>query len=100
MKKSWLYFITPLFLLITSSPVFAELVTIEYQATVDWVDDSGNALNGTIVPGQIVTGSYTFDTNLSDNNPDPGFAEPPRRSDPYGRRECPCLAALQSPFRR
>ena len=45
------------------------LITIEIEAVVDYVGDSGNYLNGQINPGDIITGTYTYDSATQDSNP-------------------------------
>jgi len=50
-------------------PAKAELVTIKIEAVVDSVDDPFGYLEGNITPGDIITGSYTYDLSTPDSNP-------------------------------
>jgi len=50
-------------------PAEASLITIEIEAIVDSVDDSGNYLEGQINPGDIITGSYTYESSTPDSSP-------------------------------
>jgi len=49
-------------------------VTIQIEAVVDTVYDSGNYLEGQINPGDIITGYYTYDSLTLDSNPLPDYA--------------------------
>ena len=44
----------------------AALVTIQIEAVVDSVDDLFGYLEGNITPGDIITGSYTYDLSTPD----------------------------------
>jgi hypothetical protein len=50
-------------------PAKATLITIQIEAVVDSVDDSGNYLEGQINPGDIITGFYTYESTTPDSNP-------------------------------
>ncbi len=52
-----------------AKPVKATLVTIEIEAVVDTVWDSGNYLEGKVQVGDIVTGAYTYDLLTPDSEP-------------------------------
>ena len=52
--------------LIGSQAAFAEVVTVDFEMEVTEVDDVDNLLGGTVVLGDIMTGSYTYDTNAPD----------------------------------
>jgi len=52
--------------LIGSQAAFADVVTVDFEIEVTEVDDVDNLLGGTVVPGDIMTGSYTYDTNAPD----------------------------------
>ena len=56
-------------LLMNGSPARAEIITIEIEATVDLVDDPCDYLEGNITPGDIVTGTYIYDSDTEDSNP-------------------------------
>jgi hypothetical protein len=47
----------------------AALITIQIEAVVDSVDDPFGYLEGNITPGDIITGSYTYDLSTPDTNP-------------------------------
>ena len=49
----------------------AEVVTVNVTARVMSVYDSGNALDGQVVPGQLFTGSYSYDTSATRIAPAP-----------------------------
>jgi len=51
------------------APAKAALITIEIEAVVDSVSDEGNYLEGKIKPGDIITGSYIYDSDTPDSNP-------------------------------
>jgi len=63
--------------LITSSMAFcanvamAEIVTVDISATVTNVNDPDNAMSGQMQPGDVVSGTYTYDTSLADMDPSP-----------------------------
>jgi len=52
-----------------TSPLHAETITINISATVDWVDDTGNALDGQMNVGDVITGTYTYDNTTPDVEP-------------------------------
>lgn len=43
----------------------ADTVTVNVTARVQSVYDTGSALDGQVVPGQLFTGSYSYDTNTT-----------------------------------
>jgi len=45
------------------------VVTISIEAVVDTVEDEGNYLEGQILPGNIITGYYTYESTTPDSNP-------------------------------
>ncbi|HEY5602669.1 MAG TPA: hypothetical protein VIM41_06135 [Gammaproteobacteria bacterium] len=57
----------------TSAMVLADTVTFEITATVYNVYDPGNGLQGSVFPGDKITGTYTIDTATFDNDPNPEF---------------------------
>jgi len=50
-------------------PAEAALITIEITAEVDSVRDEANYLDGQINVGDIITGTYTYDSDTTDSNP-------------------------------
>jgi len=50
-------------------PAEAALITIEITAEVDSVRDEANYLEGKISPGDIITGSYTYESSTQDSSP-------------------------------
>lgn len=68
MINKWVYKSITVFFLAISFPAYSQLVTIDFTATVDTVDDMYNSLNGSVTVGETVTGSFTFDTDLTDND--------------------------------
>jgi len=51
-------------------PVSAQPLTVYLTGHVQYVDDSGGVLGGQLTVGQAVTGQYTYDTSVPDQNPD------------------------------
>jgi hypothetical protein len=47
----------------------AELITISLSATVNYVEDIGNKLEGKIIAGSTITGSYTYEPTTPDSSP-------------------------------
>jgi len=68
------YFITLLFLFTFSLSSNAQTMTVEFTATVGLVDDYGNALGNAIKSGDQITGTYTIDTAMIDQDTSPEFA--------------------------
>src|SRR3990172_10823108 len=60
-------------LILWPSPAHATMITIEIEAVVDSVRDEGGYLEGKINPGDIITGSYTYDLSMVDSNPSSGI---------------------------
>jgi hypothetical protein len=58
-------------LTMATAPVSAEILTFEVSAHVDFVYDMDNSLNGQVVIGQAVKGTYSYDTSVLDENPSP-----------------------------
>jgi hypothetical protein len=52
----------------------ATLITISIEAEVDSVEDLGNYLEGRINPGDIITGTYTYESTTPDTNPSESIA--------------------------
>jgi hypothetical protein len=61
-------------------------VRIVIRATVSLVDDPDNLLNNTVVPGDIITGSYTYDSFAVDSNPLPEVGDYRYTTAPNGIR--------------
>ena len=74
MLNRLLSILTALFFLTVCTTVQARPVTIEFTATIDYVDDYDNVFNGSLISGQTITGKYSFDTNLVDNDTFPESA--------------------------
>ena len=53
----------------TSSPRNAKGVTINLTAVVDLVDNPRGVLVGSIAPGDVITGSYTYNPKTKDMDP-------------------------------
>ncbi len=58
-------------LIFCTLPAEATLITIEIEAEVDHVNDRLNLLEGRINVGDIITGSYTYESTTPDSNPLP-----------------------------
>jgi hypothetical protein len=59
-------------------------ITIALTATVDEVQDWGNALGGAIHPGDTITGTYTYNAATSNISPTPNIGNYLHTSAPYG----------------
>ena len=79
MKTPSFFFCAALLLAISMNSASAESVTVNLTARVTSIWDYTNALNGQIQIGQLVSGSYTYATNLTDHNASPsiGVYRPP-----------------------
>jgi len=51
-----------------AGPARAALITIAIEATVDYVRDEGNYLEGRINVGDIITGTYTYESTTADSS--------------------------------
>ena len=51
----------------------AEPVSFEISATVYNVGDMGNSLEGSVIPGDKITGTYTIDPATPDSDPSPEY---------------------------
>jgi hypothetical protein len=54
---------------------YGQLVTIQIEATVNYLDDYDNLLQGKVSLGSTITGTYTYDTSTLDSDPFSQFAE-------------------------
>lgn len=59
-------------LFVVCEPAGAALITIAIEAVVDDVQDPDNYLEGRIEIGDLITGTYTYDTDTPDSSPLPG----------------------------
>ena len=60
-----------------AAPAQGYWITIEIEAVVDGVDDPDGYLEGQINPGDIITGSYTYESTTPDSSPlDPVQTDP------------------------
>jgi len=71
-------------LLAVASPVQAEIIRIAIEATVDWVNDPCDYFEGNISPGDIITGTYTYDSATTDSNPLPTGGDYWHYESPFG----------------
>ncbi|MHC4333591.1 MAG: PEP-CTERM sorting domain-containing protein [Planctomycetota bacterium] len=62
----------------------ATLITIAIEAEVDYVEDLGNYLEGRINPGDIITGTYTYESTTPDTNPLSQVADYSHYTPPHG----------------
>jgi hypothetical protein len=70
--------------ILSISPIFAEPVTISFEATVDYIEDTNGALNGKLNPGSTITGKYTYDPAQTDSNPSPEVGDYEFDASPFG----------------
>jgi len=61
-------------------------VTIDLVATVSLVDDRDNLLNNAVAPGDILTGTYSYDSSAIDSNPLPQVGDYHYSTAPAGIR--------------
>jgi hypothetical protein len=50
---------------------YGQLVTIQIEATVNYLDDYYNLLQGKVALGNTITGTYTYDTSTQDTDSTP-----------------------------
>lgn len=62
----------------------ATLITVEIEAVVDSVRDEGNYLEGKIKPADIITGTYTYDSDILDSAPESWLGKYEYSQAPYG----------------
>jgi len=62
----------------------AEPITIAIEAKVDSVEDRDGYLEGKINPGDIITGTYTYDSSTPDTNPSPYIGDYEHFAPPAG----------------
>ena len=62
-------------LALMSNAANAEIVTINVSATVNYVDDIANVLGNQVAVGDVITGSYSYDTTTIDSDPSPEFGK-------------------------
>jgi hypothetical protein len=62
--------------LFAMSEAQAELVTVDVAAKVNTVTDPGYVLGGAVAPGNMLTGTYTYETpRVGDLRPSANFAD-------------------------
>jgi hypothetical protein len=71
-------------LLAFAAGVNAQIVTIAIEALVTVVDDDADLLDGAISTGDIITGTYTYNTNTPDTNPLSTVGDYWHSQSPYG----------------
>ena len=74
----------------------AEIIEIGLTDNVTYIDDQGGLLGGQIAIGDIITGSYTYDTSTPDSNPLSTVADYVHSSPPYGVSLSVCGFTFQS----
>jgi len=87
MKKAIIIVIIAAFGLFWAGPAKAALITIAIKATVDYVNSVANYyLEGQISPGDIITGTYTYESTTVDTNPSSGVGDYEHYTKPCGIR--------------
>lgn len=78
--------LTALFVVLSlwSGNLRAGLITIYLTAEVTYVDDFDNLLEGKVTAGDIITGSYSYDSDTPDDNPMSSAGAYFHYSPPYG----------------
>jgi len=62
----------------------AEIVTIQLTAEVTYLDDLGDLLEGKVHVGDIITGSYSYDSDTPDSSPSSSLGTYRHYTPPYG----------------
>jgi hypothetical protein len=75
MKKAALFVSGLLLSAFVCTPAMAEVVRVKVLARVTLAVDPQGQLNGKIVQGQRLTGTYVYNTNTPDQSPSPDHAE-------------------------
>ena len=72
--------------LLSTGPLAADAATVvvEITATVRSVTDSANILGGSVLPGDVVRGFYTYETATLDTIADPAIGEYRHTTAPFG----------------
>ncbi len=71
-------------LALCASSLQAKDIEIKITAEVTYVDDRPNLLEGKINVGDIITGSYIYDSNTIDTNPSSSVGDYQHSTSPYG----------------
>jgi hypothetical protein len=71
-------------LIVWTGSLRAELITIDLTAEVTYVDDLADLLGGKIAVGDIITGSYSYDSDTLDTNPIETVGDYWHYTPPYG----------------
>ena len=69
MKRAIILLAVTLVVVFCTLPVNGGLITIEIEAVVDSVRDERGYLEGKISPGDLITGSYRYESTTADSNP-------------------------------
>lgn len=75
MKKAALFVSGLLLSAVVCAPAMAEVVRVRLLARVSQVSDPGNLLNGKIIVGTRVTGTYVYNTNTPNVSQNPEFGQ-------------------------
>ncbi len=73
-----------LVLLFGAGELWGQIITINITAEITQVDDYGDLLEGQINVGDIITGSYTYDSATPDSNPLSTVGVYQHSTSPYG----------------
>jgi hypothetical protein len=65
-------------------PNFSQPVCIAITAEIGYVDDPGNYLGGAINVGNVITGTYIYDSTTADTNSSPTVGDYEHNITPYG----------------
>jgi len=86
MKKAIITIIAAVLTLFSAAAAKAALITIAIEATVDYVRDEYNTLEGRISVGDVITGTYTYESTTVDTNPSSDVGDYEHYSAPCGIR--------------
>lgn len=74
MTRKFIPYVVSLFFLLVSMGVYAAPVKIDFVAKIDFISDASNVLNGNVIVGDTISGTYTIDSATPDIDPSPDFA--------------------------
>ncbi len=69
MKKHKLLFLSLVLLSVLPASSYAEIVTINLTAEISEIEDGGQIFTGLLNIGDLITGSYSYDSDTPDSNP-------------------------------
>jgi len=71
-------------LVFSSTPTEATVITIEIEAEIDFLADPSNIFEDSLKVGDMITGSYTYDSDTPDSAPEDWLGKYEYSQAPYG----------------